>query len=144
MNMKIIKFTVLPMLFLLWITVGNPQVTSAQSRWGFAWADNATSTLNVPYTPSAIYAYNSSGGAVTITRTGIGKYTVKFSGLGAGGFGASVGGNVQVTAYDNNVNVAKVWYWDSLGADFIVYVLVQNKGKHTPVNGLFTVLVMAP
>jgi hypothetical protein len=142
--MKIIKFGVFAVLFLLWISVGNPQAASAPSRWGFAWAHSADSAKNVPYPPSATYAYNSSGGAISITRTAKGLYTVKFSGLGANSSGSGVGGNVQVTGYDNNAYVAKVRSWSSLGADFVVYVRVQSKAKGKPTNGRFTILVMAP
>jgi len=116
------------MLFLLWVAFGNPQAANAQSCWGFAWANNATSAI--PYTASGIYAYKSSGGAVSITHTDKGLYKVTFSGLGANSTtGSGVGGNVQVTAYDNNAYVPKVGKLDSLGIDFIVYVRVQSKAE---------------
>jgi hypothetical protein len=62
-------------------------------RLGYAWADQPSA---ISYTPDAGYSYNSSGGAVGITRSSTGTYTVTFSGLAAELLG---GGNVQVTAY---------------------------------------------
>lgn len=147
MNMKTIKFALLPMMFLLWSIFGNPQTASAQSRWGFVWANIAAPAIGVPYVPSATYAFNSSGGGVSITRTGAGLYTVTFFGLGAGISGPSLGGNVQVTGYGPaaaNNTVAKVLSWDSLGINFVVNVRTQSGATGGAVNALFTVLVMAP
>ena len=45
---------------------------------GYAWASNPT---GASYTPVAAYSFNRSGGAITITRQGIGTYTVRFAGL---------------------------------------------------------------
>lgn len=146
--MKITKFAVFPMLFLLWITVGNPQAASA-AHSGFAWANDEASALNVPYIPNAYYAYNSTGGAITITRTGTGLYTVKFSGLGAASTGATNGGNVQVATYIGfgfvgaHKAIAKVVWWDSVGSDFIVYLKTQ-KANGPAGNSKFSVSVTVP
>src|SRR5687767_2794185 len=56
--------------------------------WGFAWANNATSSS---YTPDANFARSSSGGAIRANRLGTGSYRVDFSGLGGtGGFAIAV------------------------------------------------------
>jgi hypothetical protein len=47
---------------------------------GYAWANSATSPS---YTPSAFWSFNSTGGAITITRQGAGTYAVRFAGLSA-------------------------------------------------------------
>ena len=117
MNMKIAKLTVFPMLFLLWSIFGNPQAASAADS-GFAWSNISNSALSVPYTPNPLYAYNSTGGTITITRTGTGLYTVTFFGLGAAN-----GGNVQVSSFNSamtNKYIAKIISWNSSGSDFIV------------------------
>jgi hypothetical protein len=74
---------------------------------GYAWANSPTSAS---YTPSAFYRFNSGGGGVTITRSGTGKYTVSFSGLGAD---LLDGGDVQVTAYGSGNAQCKVESWGS-------------------------------
>jgi hypothetical protein len=65
---------------LLWMQRGRPN-----SRFGFAWSDNESSTTD--HAPAAGYAINSSGGAIAIRRTAIGQYRVVFSGLARPGGG---------------------------------------------------------
>lgn len=72
----------------------NLALASKEGKMGYAWIDNATADSSVP---SASYAFNSSGGAVTVVRSGSGIYKVSFAGLGAGG--STSGGTVQVSAY---------------------------------------------
>jgi len=57
----------------LWLTHGKPG-----ARLAYAWADNLSASS---YTPSAAYSYNSSGGAITVRRTGTGLFQVVFAGL---------------------------------------------------------------
>jgi M6 family metalloprotease-like protein len=111
--------------------------SSTTGRMGFAWADQPTTAS---YNPDANYAYNSSGGAITVTRTGTGTYVVKFVGLGGNG---KAGGHVQVTPYGSNGETANVVSWNSIGADFIVSVKCFNSAG-TPVNSRYDVLVMWP
>ena len=47
-------------------------------RLGFAWANQPAAAS---YTPNVNYSFNSSGGAVTVTRSGVGHYMVDFAGL---------------------------------------------------------------
>jgi hypothetical protein len=61
----------------------SPAVTAADTtllfdRYGYAWADQPTAAT---YTPSPNYAYNARGGAITITRSGVGQYDVHFDAL---------------------------------------------------------------
>src|SRR5436305_1152737 len=106
-------------LFAILAALALPILASAQKS-GYVWADNPTSAS---YTPSPTYAFNSSGGTITITRSGIGVYAVKFSGLGGG---ASAGGNVLVTAYGGGSEICKVVSWSSGGANFIANVRCFN------------------
>jgi M6 family metalloprotease-like protein len=112
-----------------------PVVTTG--RRGFAWANNATAAS---YAPNAIYAFNSAGGAITVTRTGTGTYAVKFAGLGGNG---KAGGTVQVTAYGPGTETAKVTNWTSIGADFVVYVRCATPSG-SPTDAQYTVLVTWP
>ena len=52
----------------------------------YVWANDATATLNTPYSPSPPYSYNALGrdAANTVTRTATGRYTVTCKGVGGG------------------------------------------------------------
>src|SRR5438270_61729 len=106
-------------LFAVLAALALPALASAQKS-GYVWADNPTSAS---YTPSTIYSFNSSGGGITISRSGVGAYVVNFSGIGGSG---SAGGNVLVTAYGGGSETCKVVSWNSGGADFIVNVRCFN------------------
>jgi hypothetical protein len=106
-------------------------------RLGFVWADNSTAAS---YTPSTTYSYNSSGGTITIERTGTGVYRVRFAGLGGHG---KAGGHVQVTAYGAGSETAKVQSWNSSGADFIVNVRCFDR-VGSPIDTRYTVFVRWP
>ncbi|MEO6809050.1 MAG: M6 family metalloprotease domain-containing protein [Isosphaeraceae bacterium] len=117
-------------------STGAPPSTTS-GRLGFAWADQPAAAS---YTPSVTYAYNSAGGAITVTRTGTGVYSMKFAGLGGGG---KAGGHVQVTAYGSAGETANVANWLSVGADFVVNVRCFNSaGK--PVDARYNVMVIWP
>jgi hypothetical protein len=112
MNFKVstvrIVFTILATLIL-------PTLASAQKS-GYAWASEPASAS---YTPNATYSFNSAGGAINISRSGVGSYAVRFSGLGGD---TSVGGNVLVTPYGGGTETCKVASWGSSGADFTANV----------------------
>jgi hypothetical protein len=72
------------------VSVVLNDVFSPINTVAYAWANNATSAS---YTPSAIYSYNASGGAITATRAAAGTYQIQFAGLNLGN------GHVKVTAY---------------------------------------------
>jgi hypothetical protein len=111
-----------------------PSLALAQKS-GYVWADNATSAS---YTPNTTYSFNSSGGPIAITRSGIGAYAVKFSGLGGG---SSSGGNVQLTAYGSGSGSCKVASWSSSGTDFIANVRCFNS-TGSPVNTQYAISVV--
>jgi hypothetical protein len=96
----------------------------------YVWANNPTSSIGVPYSPSSIYSYNAVGRATAnlITRTATGVYQVTCKGVGGGalfsGSGSwGPGGHVQVTAYGaEDADYCKVVSWVSGGADFTANV----------------------
>ncbi|WP_328405087.1 hypothetical protein OHS70_37420 [Streptomyces sp. NBC_00390] len=71
-------------------------------RFGYLWANQPSSSS---YTPSTTYQFNSSGATNTITRSGVGQYSVRLPGIG------SAAGHVQVTAYGDVTARCKVVNW---------------------------------
>jgi hypothetical protein len=78
---------------------------------GYAWADQPSTAS---YTPNTFYSSNSAGGGINITRSGPGRYTVTWSGLGSD---LLDGGDVQVTAYGSGTAQCKVESWGSQSAN---------------------------
>jgi hypothetical protein len=118
------------------VTALWPQA-AGNSKLGFAWADNQTAAN---YAPDFNYAHNSSGGAITVTRSAMGTYKVVFAGLGGNGKG---GGNVQATGYGQSGERAQVDNWDSAGADFVVNVRCLRPDG-SMVDARFSLLVVWP
>lgn len=90
---------------------------AATAGGGFVFAHNPTAASYTPYSP---YQYNSTSpfAAVnTITRSGVGSYTVRFPGL------AVTGGTVHVTAYGSTTHRCKVSSWAPEGTAERVHVL---------------------
>lgn len=101
-------------------------------RFGYAWADQATSAS---YTPSASYA-NSTSGAITVTRSGTGSYAVRLAGLGR------LDGqreNVQVTSYAE-LAFCGIASWQTQGADLVVNVLCFSPAG-AAMDSRYTVMV---
>jgi hypothetical protein len=69
-----------------------PAAASAAGSYGYVWADDATASS---YIPDVTHQANSKGRPNTITRSGVGLYTVAFRGLRQ----ASNAGTVHVTAF---------------------------------------------
>jgi hypothetical protein len=100
--------------------VASAAVTGKSSKAaesGYVWANEPSSAS---YTPSTYYSFNSSGGANTILRSGVGRYTVNLYGLVAGG------GHVQVTAYGPSSDTCKVANWGVGGTYLSVNVNCYN------------------
>jgi serine protease len=86
----------------------------------FAWA-NQPSTAS--YTPSSTYQYNNRGGGLaTITRSGVGSYTVSFP----DSFGPAAAGGVKVTAYGSTSGECNVTFWGPSGSNELVGVQCHN------------------
>jgi hypothetical protein len=81
-------------------------------RNGYLLATSPTTTST--YTPKL--QFNSTGGANTVQRTGVGAYAVTLPGLGA------AAGHVQITANGPGSEWCKVRDWTPNGADQTVHV----------------------
>ena len=92
-------------------------IANDDNRFGYALADQPTAAG--PYAPDPAYRYNSSGGAVEITRTATGIYSVRFAGLGRA---PGQRDNVQVSGYNTTAVYCKPRVWDASGADLLVDV----------------------
>jgi hypothetical protein len=71
-------------------------LTAPAAHLAYVWADQPTLPS---YTPHADYAFNPMGGAVTITRNGVGTYTVRWTSVDGE---IRDFGNAQVTAWGFN------------------------------------------
>jgi len=111
-------------------------VASDDSRFGYALADQPTAAG--PYAPDAATRYNSGGGAIEVTRTATGVYTVRFAGLGRT---PGQHDNVQVSAYNTVPVYCKPNVWDAGGADLVVTVSCFAPDG-TPADSRFTVLAL--
>jgi hypothetical protein len=100
-------------------------------RFAHLWSNSASPALNVAYTPSTTYQFNSEGGNATVTRTAVGAYSVKLPGQGG------AGGTVKVTAYGSSSDTCKVTTWYSLGADEVIGVVCQDAAG-APADEQFT------
>ena len=101
----------------------------------WVWANRHLSTFNVAYTPAINYQYNAHFNPYptannTVTRTGVGRYLVKFPNLNV------IGGTAHVSAYRGKHH-CKVLNWGS-GKDVSVNVICFNANGRR-VNGKFTV-----
>ncbi len=82
----------------------------------YLWNDQASASLNVPYTPSTTYQYTSGSQYSTITRVNTGRYTVRVPGMSA------TGSTVHVTAYGGGMEYCNVSGWTQSGADTLIDV----------------------
>ena len=89
---------------------------------------------NASHTPSG--TVSQSPGAVAVQRTGTGTYSVRF-----GGFGATRGGTVQVTAVGLDSNWCKVRNWGAGKTDFSANVLCF-RASGQPADSAFSMLVV--
>ena len=116
----------------------------------YVWANDPSSAIGTPYTPSSFYSYNavSRDSGNTVTRTATGRYTVTCKGVGGGALPGvtltqeeadaaaaagdekadkaatwGAGGHVQVTAYGlEDADQCKIGSWATGGADFTVTI----------------------
>lgn len=115
----------------LLVTVGL-----GDARLGYAVADQPTATST--YSPDASTRFSSSGGAVSVTRTDTGLYTVTFAGLGRPAGGRD---NVQVTGLGDAPVYCKAMSWDASTADLVAKVACVRHDASTA-DSKFTILVI--
>ncbi len=92
---------------------GSAQAAPATRGAGYVWASNPTSAS---YVPPANYQMNSTGALNSVTRQGVGRYTVRFAGLGV------LGGVPHVTRYGSGAGTCKATAHNPLGEDQLVHV----------------------
>jgi hypothetical protein len=80
---------------------------------GYVLANDAGAALGSAYTPASTERHNSDGGTNTVTRDGVGLYTVTLPGLGNGGFAAANRGTVHATASHTTSKRCEVTSWSS-------------------------------
>ncbi len=119
--------------------VGPADIAAGDGRLGYALADQPAAAG--PYAPVASYRFNSSGGAVTVTRDSTGNYSVRFAGLARR---TGQRDNVQVTAYGAPAGTQcklRNWYSDA-GTDMLVPVHCHAPGlAGAAVDSRFTILL---
>jgi hypothetical protein len=111
----------------------GPAAAATPDAYGFAYLDSPSQMIGLAYVPDLTHQYTTAGGAVSITRTAVGAYTVRLPGIGR------QHGIAHVTA----VNTSPVWcqlrtYFIS-GADELVLVSCTQYAVG-PVDSRFTVL----
>ena len=95
---------------IVWAT---PSLAQSGAVLCYTLADNATAQQNVSYTPADSFVA-AQGGAVSVTHTGLGAYSVYCGGIGPGGvFNTKMLGTVQVTAVGNDNVYCHVNDWSS-------------------------------
>jgi hypothetical protein len=107
---------------LVGLVAATPASAAPTGPYGsaFVWAHDPTAAS---YVPSAGYQWNSTNrwSAVnTVTRSGVGSYTVLLPGLGASS------GTVLVTAYGSTKDYCKVGSWGPSGSAQAIYVRCYN------------------
>ncbi|MGA2189785.1 MAG: hypothetical protein ABSH33_14725 [Steroidobacteraceae bacterium] len=115
-------------------TAGLSGTAHAATNVGFVWASCPTCTGS--YTPVSSYAWNSSGGDVTITNVATGVYTVDFDDL----YNDHHLNNVQVSAYATS-GYCTVGGWDVKGSSSAAEMYVNCfDASGNPANSYFTLL----
>jgi hypothetical protein len=104
-------------------------------RFGFAFANQSNSASYVPVSSTA---FNSSGGAITITRPSVGHYVVDFAGLQKQGGHTE---NVQVTSIAQALVTCNVVGWNNSSDGLQVAIECRN-GATQFVDSRYEVMVI--
>lgn len=112
----------------------RPAITAPPSMTAYAYGNKPTSHS---YRPEAAFSFNSTGQGITITRSGVGKYSVEFFGLGP----VALQGTVDVSGQgENTADSCETTGWgpDSTGNNLVVGVdCFAPSGARA--NGLYNV-----
>ena len=102
---------------------------------GHVWGWNPTAASYTISPPYDAYAANDGGGDIVITRSGTGRYLVRWAGLGAA---APPGGGIaHASAYGTNSHLCTVPAWWHAGSDVYVQVYCFNS-VGAPADTYFT------
>jgi hypothetical protein len=96
----------------------------------YAWANDPSSQS---YTPMSTYSYNSSGGAISAGRIGVGSYAISFAGL------TLDRGTIQVTGYGSSAGHCALSSWTSSQ----VFVRCYD-GAGAAADGQYTIVITLP
>ena len=105
-------------------------VTAPAAHLAYAWANDPS---NPYYAPNGDYASNPLGGAVMVTRTGVGAFTVRWNAVDGE---IRDFGHAQVTAWGYNTAQCRLAYWDADAAHVKCY-----GPTGAPIDTHFTVLL---
>jgi hypothetical protein len=105
-------------------------VTAPASHLAYVWADQPSLAS---YTPNSDYAFNPMGGSVTVTRTGVGAYTVRWVAVDGE---IRDFGNAQVTAWGYDNAQCRLAYFDADAAHVRCY-----GASGAPMDTYYTVLL---
>ncbi|MBX9600284.1 MAG: hypothetical protein K2X35_04740 [Bryobacteraceae bacterium] len=118
--------------------------SSAQPGLGFMWLSTAESTgAATTVTPQANYRYNSGGGTIEVTRTGVGLFSVRFAGINPSPAPGGKGPAAQIIGYGGSALRCSVDTITQSGADVTVNAACFAAGG-APANGPFTLLLLPP
>ena len=84
--------------------------TLESNRYANIWANQPSVALNTPYTPSTTYSVNAAGGDNTVTRSGVGTYSVVLGKLAKAGSSLNRE-NFFVTAYGSSGEYCRIGSW---------------------------------
>src|SRR5262249_10333826 len=104
-------------------------------RFGFAFANDRQASS---YTPLSTTAFNSSGGAITATRSSVGQYRIDFGGLQKASGHAE---NVQVTGIGTALVTCNVVGWSNSSDGLEVSVECRD-GAGNLVDSRYEVMVI--
>lgn len=97
------------------------KVSGSSVMRGFAWCGSAASAS---YAPNTSYSYNSTGGAISVTRSTTGSYAVRFAGM------SMSNAHVQAALYGNTEGAVRVLSWSNSGSDLVVEVRTFDNGAN--------------
>lgn len=117
--------------------------TAAQPGLGFMWLSTAESTGAPTVTPQANYSYNSGGGAIGVTRTGVGLYSVRFAGINPSPAPGGKGPAAQIIGYGGSALRCTIDTITPTGADVTVNIACYAAGG-AAANGPFALLLLPP
>ncbi|MBA3488090.1 MAG: hypothetical protein H0T78_00845, partial [Longispora sp.] len=110
------------------VGLSSPAQAAGSRGAGYVWANQASAPS---YTPSSTYQWNSTNAQNTITRSGLGTYTIRYPGLGI------TGGTVHVTSYGASSDRCKVQSWGPSGNDQQVNIRCFTLSG-APTDSMFT------
>jgi hypothetical protein len=113
--------------------------TALSNRFAYVWANQPSAPVNTPYTPSASYAYNATGGSIQVIRQGTGMYQVIFNSP-TGWTGARLG--FGITAYGSSTLGCSLRGHFSNASQLWVDVRCYNRVTHAGADSRFTLLVV--